>query len=548
MKRTPNPGLSTESTGSAVIYVRVSDAKQAEAEVSIPAQIEACNRKAVELGAAVSRVFRDEGRSAFQGRRPEFEAAVDLACRSGAKYFICWSSSRFARNRLDAALAKRMLDSARVEIVYVSTPVDRGTDMGWAFDGFMEIFDEMSSRRTAADTTRSMIELAKAGYVCGGVPPLGFAARPAPDAPKRKRLQVVEDEAAVVREIFAMRARGIGSVEIAQICNARLMLNRGRRWSRSTVLALLRNEAMIGRTVFGRRPKGSTTLRPRSEWLIVDSHEPIVDAATWDLVQQLMDDAADSCSSGSPHSTHPFTGILRCGQCGASLQITTGKSQTGKRYSYYQCRTAMLTDACSAGRLRADVVDAQLTDAIFSRLFTAEHLREIAGALREKQGAWTEDQARRRREIVAQVNEVEKRQSRLFDLLELHGRDAPDLGDLTERLRANKAAIATLRSEIAAIDAAPPPHVGAIDEWAREIGAGMRDLLGRPEAAKQARAFYRTFITRIEARSSELVIQYEPARLLTQSGPVPSGVIWLPEHGALGTQRLLVSLVYRRCG
>jgi site-specific DNA recombinase len=205
----------------------------------------------------------------------------------------------------------------------------------------------------------------------------------------------------------------------------------------------------------------------------------------------------------------------------------------------------MLTDACSAGRLRADVVDAQLTDAIFSRLFTAEHLREIAGALREKQGAWTEDQARRRRELVAQVNEVEKRQSRLFDLLELHGRDAPDLGDLTERLRANKAAIATLRSEIAAIDAAPPPHVGAIDEWAREIGAGMRELLGRPEAAKQARTFYRTFITRIEARSSELVIQYEPARLLTQSGPVPSGVIWLPEHGGLGTGTLTVTLKTR---
>lgn len=540
MKRGPNHQVEEVR---AVVYARVSDAKQAEAEVSIPGQVEACNRKAAELGASVMRVFREEGRSAFQGRRPEFEAAVDMACRTGAKYFICWSSSRFARNRLDASLAKRMLDSARVEIVYVSTPVDRATDMGWAFDGFMEIFDEMSSRRTAADTTRSMIELARAGYVCGGVPPLGYASLPASDAPKRKRLQVVADEAAIVREIFGMRARGLGSVEIAQICNARRMLNRGRNWSRSTVLALLRNESMIGNTVFGRRPKGSTTLRPRDEWIIVPSHEPIIDTATWELVQHLMDESADATRSGSPHSTHPFTGILNCGRCGSSLQITTGKSRSGKRYSYYQCRRAMLKEGCASGRLRADIVDQQLTDAIFGRLFSHAHLREIAEALREKQGAWTQDQARKRRELVAKLQELESRQARLFDLLELHGREAPDLGDLTERLRSNKTAIATLRADIAALDATPPPYVGAIDDWAREIGAGMRELLEAPEAAAKARLFYRTFITRIVACGADLTIHYEPARLLTQSGPgVLSSVNWLPEHGVLGTRTWAIRL------
>jgi len=527
---------------SAVIYVRVSDAKQADAEVSIPAQVEACQRKAAELAAPVLKVFRDEGKSAFQGRRPEFEAAVDLACRSGAKYFICWSSSRFARNRLDAAVAKRLLDVAKVEIVYVSTPVDRSTDMGWAFDGFMEIFDEMSSRRTRADTSRSMVELAKAGYCCGGVPPMGYASKPAPDNPKRKKLQIVDEEAAVVREIFAMRTRGIGSVEIAQICNARKMLNRGRAWSRSTVLALLRNESLIGNTVFGRRPKGSNTLRPREEWLIVPSHEPIIDLATWELVQQLMDDAADVCQTGSPHSTHPFTGILRCGLCGGSLQITTGKSHTGKRYSYYQCRTSMLTTGCSAARLRADQVDEALTHAIFSRLFTREHLREIAQALRDRQGAWTEDQARRRRALSDQLRDVERRQAKLFDVLELYGRDAPDLGDLTRRLRENKEAMATLARDIAQIDATPPPSVGTIDDWAAEIGAGMRDILSQPENALQARTFYRTFITRIESAGEQLTIHYEPARLMTQNGPVPSAVIWLPEHGVLGTRTLRVRM------
>jgi DNA invertase Pin-like site-specific DNA recombinase len=523
----------------AVIYVRVSDAKQAEAEVSIPAQIDACQKKAVELGATVLKVYRDEGRSAFTGTRPEFNAAVDDACRLGVRYFICWSSSRFARNRIDAAMAKHLLDSARVQIVYVSTPIDRETESGWAFDGFMEIVDELYSRRNSADTTRSMLELARAGFFCGGTPPLGYQAAPAADNPKRKRLRINESEAATVREIFALRAKGSGSVAIAEMCNARGMRNRGRKWSRSTVLALLRNECVIGNTVFGRRPKGSNTLRPRDEWIIVRSHDPIIDEATWDLVQSLMDDAKDACKSGSPHSTHPFTGILVCGHCGASLQTTTGKGRT-KRYSYYQCRRAMLKEGCTAGRLRADVIDEQLTDAIFDRLFSPKHLREIAEALRERQGAWTRDQAQRRRDLVSRIRDLEQRQSRLFDLLELHGRDAPDLSDMTERLRMNKTAITSLKQEIAAIDATPPPYVGAIDEWAKEIGAGMREVFTTPEAARKARAFYRTFITRIEAKGEDLQIHYEPARLLTQNGPVPSTVIWLPEHGVLGTTTLLV--------
>ena len=50
------------------------------------------------------------------------------------------------------------------------------------------------------------------------------------------------------------------------------------------------------------------------------------------------------------------------------------------------------------------------------------------------------------------------RRARIFDLLELYGRDAPNLGDLTVRLRALNTEIRGLESQIAAIDAAAPPQ------------------------------------------------------------------------------------------
>lgn len=135
----------------AVLYARVSDHKQAEADVSIPAQVAACEKRAAELGASVLRVFRDEGRSAFHGRRPQFEAAIEMAATLRANYFITWSSSRFARNRVDASLNKQLLDRAGVKIVFLDSNVDRDSEAGWVFDAFSEILDEMYSRKTRTD-------------------------------------------------------------------------------------------------------------------------------------------------------------------------------------------------------------------------------------------------------------------------------------------------------------------------------------------------------------------------------------------------------------
>ena len=66
-----------EITGAtAVIYVRVSTKEQAERDgdpegYSIPAQREACRRKATSLGAVVIEEFADRGESARTADRPE---------------------------------------------------------------------------------------------------------------------------------------------------------------------------------------------------------------------------------------------------------------------------------------------------------------------------------------------------------------------------------------------------------------------------------------------------------------------------------------------
>ena len=69
------------STSRAVIYLRVSTAEQADTDYgtegfSLPAQREACRRKAQELGAAVVDEYMDRGESARSAKRPALQAML----------------------------------------------------------------------------------------------------------------------------------------------------------------------------------------------------------------------------------------------------------------------------------------------------------------------------------------------------------------------------------------------------------------------------------------------------------------------------------------
>ena len=91
----------------AIIYLRVSTARQAssggEAEgYSIPAQREACRRKATELGADVVDEYVDAGASARSADRPALQALLDrLNEQKDVDYVIVHKVDRLARDRAD---------------------------------------------------------------------------------------------------------------------------------------------------------------------------------------------------------------------------------------------------------------------------------------------------------------------------------------------------------------------------------------------------------------------------------------------------------------
>ena len=92
----------------AVLYLRVSTMEQVKTDydpegISIPAQREACQRKAQQLGLNVIDEYVEPGRSATNmDRRPVFQQMLErFRTERDVGYVIVYNLSRLNRNRVD---------------------------------------------------------------------------------------------------------------------------------------------------------------------------------------------------------------------------------------------------------------------------------------------------------------------------------------------------------------------------------------------------------------------------------------------------------------
>ena len=513
----------------AVIYGRVSTARQAADDLPIDGQLEHCRAKAQALGAEVIGEFTDLGISGTEENRPGFQEAIALAEEIGASYFIAWSSSRFARDHIVAGMYKRRLEKRGVEFVSCTMVADRGKKEGYLLDSMTAMFDEIYSMQVSEDTRRSMIKNAREGKHNGGQPPFGYQSVPCPENPKRRVLAPNPDEVWILEQIFQWRLGGVGVRLICRKLNSSGITRRGARWTASTVAHLLRSPASNGYTVFNRTSRKSGGQNPPEKWIRVRSHQPIIRDEVWLQVQELISDAEPS-ASGSPRSTHVFTGMLKCGHCGGGLMIETAKGRS-RRYSYYNCATWLKTRECQSRRRAAEEVDDYLMNVVVHRIFTPAALNRLSRELVSECGTWASARREQIRGMQAELREATARRANLFDLLELHGRDAPNLGDLTFRLQELNRRIRQLSNEIAEREAERAPEFAETDEELLAVKESLHAMITDRSNAALTRLLMQRLVDFAVVHSDRVEINYK-TELLTkrQAVSVHSGEKWLRDQ------------------
>jgi hypothetical protein len=319
--------------------------------------------------------------------------------------------TRLARSQDLAPLCTR-LRFRGVSVLGVQDTFDSNNRKATMDAGLSGIMSE-EFRRQVSDRTHNALETrAKLGLPTGGKC-YGFSASG----------EVVEAEAAVVREIFARASHGDSLKTIASDLNVRGIPSPGAGWVRkkrrkdgrwlvSAVHSLLENERYIGRIIWNRRKwisdpdsgKRVPLSRPESEWKIAEG-PVIVDTETWTRVRSLATARALHGGKRGGGPRYPLSGILVCGLCGAKLVAT------GRNGSWYYCSSHHHGGAAACSMsvgARRDIAEERLLAPIEEQLLSAAAKRHALAIMSRlsREDARTEDRP-------AELEEIERRIARL---------------------------------------------------------------------------------------------------------------------------------------
>jgi site-specific DNA recombinase len=534
------------TTRRAAIYARVSTVRQAEADISMPDQVERCRLYCESKGWIVSEIFEEPGASALDDDRPVFKRMIEAA-KHEPRYFdvvVVHSFSRFSRDALHSELYIRTLRKSGVELISISQEVT-ADPMGEIVRRILNMLDELQSRENAKHTSRAMLANATQGFWNGAPPPFGYGVEIAEWRGKKakKRLAIEPLEADQVREVFELAAgerfgRPLGIKEICKLLNSRGSRRRGRPWGIGSLHGLLRDPTYVGRRFFNMFDTRNKQPRPQSEW-VVNPTPPIVSEELFSKVQSSL--TARRATTIAPRLVNGPTllaGIVRCECCGGAMVINTGK---GGRYRYYSCSTRLKQGAtqCVGNRVPMDWLDGVVLDELTERVFTPERLRSLvegyvatAAKRLNKSG---EDVVRLDREIA----DVVKSLGNLLRLVETGAVSADDpilkprIADLTKRRDQLMA-----EQEIARKPARQAERM-VIDEKKLDVlvqSVGDRLRNGDP---KVRQTYFRKFVSAVRVSGTEIHISGMKSALAEAaiSGQVTNktGVLsFVPEWRPLG--------------
>lgn len=529
----------------AALYLRVSTAKQAEQDVSIPDQQRQGESYCIARGYDLAETFVEPGASATTDRRPEFQRMIEAGTARPPQFdiIVVHSFSRFFRDHFELEFYVRKLAKNGVKLVSITQEI--GDDpVHVMMRQIMALFDEYQSKENAKHTLRAMKENARQGFWNGSLPPIGYRLVVAEQrgARAKKKLEIDPLHADTVRLIFRLANEGAGDgpLGIKAIVNhlneRRIYTRSGSRWGIGAVHQILTRRTYLGEHCLNRVGKGG---RPNCETEIIKVQVPqLIDDDLFNAVQaRLKSQGPAMINPRMVASTSLLTGVLHCAGCGGTMTVMTGKSG---RYRYYACgnRRRQGPTACTNGLVRADLLDDLVCEYIEDRLLQPQRVEVILQSLLDRR----EELAAERRQHVAalakKATEVQQRLNRLYEAIEAGVADLSD-PDLASRISSLKAARdqANADSERATALLESSGRKALSRELLEEFSARARTRLRSD--GKFRRDYLRSFAQRVEIHDRTIRIGGTRDGLLNaimaignvqQKGLLPSTVLkWLPE-------------------
>lgn len=283
-------------------------------------------------------IYADRGITGTKLRRDEFdrmlydagldrkhndvdECEINRTRKPLFNHIFVKNTSRFARNVMVVGIL-RVLRQNSVFVHFLDKNITTEDD-NWefVFNLFMN-FDQQESKDKSNKVKFGHYEGAKKGNIITNGKLYGYQY-----VQRTNSLEIIEDEAEIVRKIFSLYSGGLGIRRIiSELESDGITTRDGKSFARSTISNILENEKYCGDLVRNKYDSGTVfyksypKLKPEKEWIIHENNEKVPAIISKELFEKCVGIKKGKSVNhrGVYRGKSKFAGIIKCGKCGSS--------------------------------------------------------------------------------------------------------------------------------------------------------------------------------------------------------------------------------------
>jgi DNA invertase Pin-like site-specific DNA recombinase len=259
-----------------------------------------------------SGVYCDEAYTGTKDARPEFQRLLD-DCRAGKLDIVLTKSiSRFARNTVTLLETVRELKRLGVDVWFDEQKIHTLSGDGELLLSILASYAQEESKNVSDNCTWRIRKNFREG-IPTHCEPFGYKMVDG-------SFQIAPGEAKTVQQIFADYLAGMGILAIQK-----KLLAQNVHFSKNGLAGLLRNEKYVGDLLLqkslttdhlSKRKVKNTGQLP--QYFVKYNHPAIISREQFEAAQrEIARRAARHHQTPRPAKPYPFTGLMRCGICGA---------------------------------------------------------------------------------------------------------------------------------------------------------------------------------------------------------------------------------------
>jgi site-specific DNA recombinase len=315
-------------------------------------------------------IYEDEGFSAKNLNRPQFQKMMNDLETIKFDYIICYRLDRLSRNVSDFSSLIDLLDKKGVNLVCIKEHFDTSSPMGRAMMYITSVFAQLERETLAERVKDNMHMLARTGRWLGGPPPTGYNGTEVSEViidgkiKTSHKLEFNENEIEVVKMMFDkfLENHSVSAVSKHLIFN-NIHSRNGKYFSNLGIRDILQNpvycnadsdaynyftshgadlcnekekwNGKYGISAYNKRDysKSGAPRNDISEWIVaIGKHQGIISGKDWVSIQNFFhDNAKEKVVNHSDLGL--LSGLLYCTKCGEKM-FTKKQKSTSDNYSY----------------------------------------------------------------------------------------------------------------------------------------------------------------------------------------------------------------------